>query len=378
MEDDAGLARLLQKRLEREGHIVDVARDGREGLSMYAMASYDVVAVDQNMPVYDGLEVIRQLASRGPLPPLVMVTGTGNEQVAVEAMKMGAHDYIVKDLEGGYLDLLPAVIQQVIRQHRLAEEKREADAALRKYALELEARNEELDAFAQTVAHDLENPLGLLFGYADTLQSFHDTMTREELEQCYAAILHSANRMHNIIQELLLLAEVRKVEVATRPLDMASIVAEAKQSLSSMIAESRAVINLPNQWPAALGYAPWVEEVWVNYISNAVKYGGRGDKDIPPQIELGANPLFEPATGRPMIRFWVRDNGPGIEQGEQDRLFAEFTRLHQVRAEGHGLGLSIVRRIVEKLGGQVGVESTIGQGSLFYFTLPATEGPGLQ
>jgi two-component system sensor histidine kinase/response regulator len=345
---------------------------------MYDVASYDVLAVDQNMPVYDGLEVIRHLASRGPLPPLVMVTGTGNEQVAVEAMKMGAHDYIVKDIEGGYLDLLPAVIQQVIRQHRLAEDKREADEALRQYALELEARNEELDAFAQTVAHDLENPLGLLIGYADTLHSFHDSMTHEQLEQSYAAILQSANKMHSIIKELLLLAEVRKSEVGTRPLDMASIVAEAMQSLSSMIGESQAVINLPDQWPVASGYAPWVEEVWVNYISNAVKYGGRADKGTSPQIELGADPLFEPLTGQPMIRFWVRDSGPGLEQGEQDRLFAEFTRLHQVRAKGHGLGLSIVRRIVEKLGGQVGVESTIGQGSLFYFTLPAAEGPGLQ
>ena len=72
-----------------------------------------------------------------------------------------------------------------------------------------------------------------------------------------------------------------------------------------------------------------------------------------------------------MIRFWVRDNGPGLTPEEQARLFAPFERLHRGRAEGHGLGLSIVRRIVEKLGGQAGVESEPGQGSLFFFTLPA-------
>ena len=131
MEDDPGLARLTQKRLGRAGYIVDIARDGQEGLTMYVAGSYDVVAVDQNMPVHDGLEVIRILASRGPLPPTIMVTGTGNEQIAVEAMKLGARDYVVKDVDGGYLDLLPTVIEQVLQQQRLVEERRQALEALR-------------------------------------------------------------------------------------------------------------------------------------------------------------------------------------------------------------------------------------------------------
>jgi two-component system sensor histidine kinase/response regulator len=119
----------------------------------------------------------------------------------------------------------------------------------------------------------------------------------------------------------------------------------------------------PETWPAALGYAAWVEEVWTNYISNAIKYGG-----TPPRIDLGAT--VQPDE---MIRFWVKDNGRGLTPAEQERLFTEFARLQQVRAEGHGLGLSIVRRIVEKLGGTVGVEVTPEQGCEFYFTLPAAE-----
>jgi two-component system sensor histidine kinase/response regulator len=100
--------------------------------------------------------------------------------------------------------------------------------------------------------------------------------------------------------------------------------------------------------------------VWANYISNAIKYGGR-----PPHIELGAT-----AQDDGMVRFWVRDNGAGLTPEEQTRLFIPFTRLDQVQVKGHGLGLSIVRRIVGKLGGQVGVESQVGQGSVFSFTLP--------
>ena len=128
MEDNPGLARLFKKKLEREGYAVDIARDGEEGLAMYAAGDYDVVAVDQAMPIHDGLEVIRILASRGPLPPTIMITGTGDEQIAVEAMKLGARDYIVKDVEGGYLDLLPTVIEHVLQQQRIAEEKQRAEA----------------------------------------------------------------------------------------------------------------------------------------------------------------------------------------------------------------------------------------------------------
>ena len=121
MEDDAGLARLCRKTLERAGYVVDVAADGEEGLAMYNAALHDVVALDQVMPVYDGLEVIRRLSALGPLPPIVMVTGAGSERTAVEAMKLGAYDYVIKDAEAVYLDLLPAVIDQAIRRQRVEE-----------------------------------------------------------------------------------------------------------------------------------------------------------------------------------------------------------------------------------------------------------------
>jgi signal transduction histidine kinase len=138
-----------------------------------------------------------------------------------------------------------------------------------------------------------------------------------------------------------------------------------------MIQTCRAEIVLPDAsaWPEALGYAPWVEEIWVNYLSNALKYGGTPAASL--RVELGAT-----AQDDGMVRFWVRDNGPGLSPEEQAQLFTPFTRLDRVRAKGHGLGLSIVRRIVERLGGQAGVESqgVSGRGSVFYFTLPGAGG----
>ncbi|MBC8446106.1 MAG: GAF domain-containing sensor histidine kinase [Chloroflexi bacterium] len=259
---------------------------------------------------------------------------------------------------------LAAVIENA-RLHERAQqeiaERMRTEEALYQHTVELQARNEELDAFAHTVAHDLKNPLTLITGFAEMLGEDYATMSSEELRHYLQTIARNGHKMSNIIDELLLLASVRKVEeVEMGPLDIASIVAEAQQRLAYEIEGLQAEIILPAAWPVALGYGPWVEEVWVNYLSNAIKYGSR-----PPRVELGA-------TVQPdgMVRFWVRDNGPGLLPEEQTRLFIPFTRFDQVQAKGHGLGLSIARRIVEKLGGQVGVESEIGKGSVFSFTLP--------
>jgi len=121
MEDDAGSARLCRRALERAGYVVDHACDGQQGLALYDAGAYDVLTLDHAMPVYDGLEVIRRLASRGFLPPIVMVTGAGDERTAVEAMKLGAYDYVVKDADGGYLDLLPPAIERALQRHRVEE-----------------------------------------------------------------------------------------------------------------------------------------------------------------------------------------------------------------------------------------------------------------
>ena len=245
-------------------------------------------------------------------------------------------------------------------QREIAERK-QAEEALRQRTVELQTRNEDLDAFAHTVAHDLQNPVGLIMGHAEMLAQDCAAMSDDQ-QQSVQAIVRSERKMKSIIEELLLLAEVRQVQVGATPLDMASIVFEAQQRLADAVEQVHAEMALPDvsTWPVALGYGPWVEEVWVNYLSNALKYGGR-----PPRLELGAE-----AQSDGMVRFWVRDHGPGIPPEDQARLFTPFTRLDQVQVKGHGLGLPIVRRIVEKLGGQVGVESQVGQGSVFSFTLP--------
>lgn len=226
---------------------------------------------------------------------------------------------------------------------------------------------EELDAFAHTVAHDLKNPLNIIGGYASVLTSSFETMSEDELRTYLDAIAQGTTKMSNIIDELLLLSSVRQDdEIERSELFMYRIISEALTRLTLLIEGHSAQINLPSpdSFPTAVGYGPWIEEIWANYLSNAIKYGG-----TPPQIDIGATPLD---NGK--IQFWVRDNGQGITPENQPKLFSEHSRLNKENAAtGHGLGLSIVKRIAKKLGGDVGVESDIGQGSTFYFTLPATE-----
>jgi len=253
-----------------------------------------------------------------------------------------------------------AAIRDITARQRAEQILQDRNEDLAELNAELRARNEDLDAFAHTAAHDLKNPLHVVVGFAETLAEAGADLSADEQAVALGNVARNARKMNNIIDELLLLAEVRKTQVVLRPLDLSRILGDALQRLSDMIADSQAQINLPATWPVVLGHAPWVEEVWVNYVSNAIKYGGQ-----PPQVDLGADVLADNS-----VRLWVRDNGLGLPPEVHARLFTPFTRLDQIRARGHGLGLSIVRRIVEKMGGQVGVQSgESGFGCLFYFTL---------
>ncbi len=250
-------------------------------------------------------------------------------------------------------------------------ERKVTEVALRERTAELEALNEQLDAFAHTVAHDIKDPLSGVVALTSLLREYFPDLSLNAIEEYLDAISQNTMRLVSIVDALLLLASVRQVEsVKTESLDMPTIITNVQNRLSVLITGYHAVVVAPETWPDIHSYGPWIEEVWVNYVSNAVKYGGHPAEGIPPRVELGhtTSSLQHSASS---IRFWVRDNGPGVPVEQQAQLFTKFTRLRDAEP-GHGLGLSIARNIVEKLGGEVGVESEIGQGSTFWFTLPVS------
>ena len=356
VDDTPANLRLLSNMLSEQGFKVRSVINGPMALTAIRAAPPDLVLLDINMPGMNGYEVCDQLKADPATReiPIIFISALDEVHDKVKAFTVGGVDYITKPFQ------FEEVLARVKTHLALRNLQRELMAEI----AERDRLIAELDAYAHTVAHDLKNPLTALVGFSSLLLKRFRRLTDEEIEQNLAMIAQNARKMTNIIDELLLLSSVRKVdEVACEPLDMARIVAEAKSRLVDMVAESNALIEEPETWPVALGHAAWVEEVWANYLSNAIKYGG-----TPPHIRLGGE-----VGPNGQARFWVQDNGPGLTAEECARLFTPFERLGQVRAKGHGLGLSIVQRIVQKLGGKIGVESAPGAGSRFYFTLPLAQ-----
>ena len=352
-EDEYFINEMIRCTLEDMNYtVVGQAKDGYEAVEMTLELKPDVILMDIRMPGMDGIKASQRLNELCPTP-IVVLTAYETPELLEEVSHAGAGAYLIK----------PSDAREIERAITIAISRFADMLELRRMNASLQAINAELDAFAHTVSHNLQNPLYLIIGFSDALLNYRSTMSEAEFEECLTSIIKNAYKMSNITNELLLLTQVRRATVTMTLVDMDNVIANVKARLVDLIGEQQAEIIVPPTWPEARGYDPWLEEVWVNYVSNALKYGGK-----PPQVELGATALSDG-----MIRFWVHDNGQGIPLEEQKRLFEPFEQLSQVRLKGHGLGLSIVRRIVEKLNGQVGVESEVGKGSTFYFTLPAAD-----
>jgi two-component system, sensor histidine kinase and response regulator len=355
VDDTPANLQLLLPMFSPDTYRVRVAKNGARALELVRAETPDLILLDIVMPDISGYDVCRALKADPETAgiPIIFLSALHDVENKLEAFELGGVDYINKPFHAA--EVLTRVNTHLALR-RLQQQLIQTNEQLERQVLEL-------DAYAHTVAHDLKSPLGILIGYVDILNMGPENLPPEMAPKALKTISRSAYKMNEIVEELLLLATIRQQqEIPSHPLDMWAIVNGALLRLGAALQEAdpgAITLGKPENWPVCLGYAPWIEEVWINYLSNALKYGG--DKR---HISVGGEIQEEVA------RFWVRDRGPGLTAEEQSKLFAPFEQLKQGRAQGHGLGLSIVRRIVETLGGTVGVESRVGEGSLFYFTLP--------
>lgn len=354
VDDNPNNLRLLINMLTQQGYKVRPASSGSHALVTIEKDAPDLILLDIQMPEIDGYEVCRRLKANEQTEhiPVIFLSALNELFDKMTAFDVGGVDYITKPFQ------VEEVLARIQTHLALQTARRELEEKNR----QLMEQNQELDAFAQTVAHDLRSPLTSVFNALALLQEFAVPALPPDMQRVFEISLNASQKMNRIIDELLLLASVRKGEIQPYAIEMSYIIEQVQQRLAHQIKDSQAEITIPNQWPRTFGHGPWVEEVWSNYISNGIKYGGK-----PPKLTLGYD---EQPDG--IIRFWVKDNGAGIPLEAQADLFTEFTRLNQNQAKGHGLGLSIVRRIMDKLDGQAGIESDGNSGCLFYFTLKGT------
>jgi signal transduction histidine kinase len=225
---------------------------------------------------------------------------------------------------------------------------------------DLASKNAELEAYAHTIAHSLQTPLAAANRFLEILDKFKSADLTGEQHDLVKQARAALEMTGEVVDALLLLSTLAQQRVELHPIDMGAVVGQVLRQLADLKERTHAALRLPKSWPQAIGFAPWVGEVWLNLLTNAFKYGGS-----PPSVELGGS-----AQGA-QVRFWVRDNGQPLSEQERSRIFIPFTRLHRERAAGHGLGLATVHRIVSKLGGEVGVGPGPEGGNEFFFELPA-------
>lgn len=266
-----------------------------------------------------------------------------------------------RSLVEGELKNYQSHLEEMVNERTLRLEERTTE--LESQSKILTEQNLELNAFAHTVAHDLKHPLTSLIGLSTLLNKAFETLGKEQQQEFLQQMLQSSLKMNSMINSLLQLASLRSDVLPEKSeVSMIETVHEALKSLSTLVKDNNPILEIAPDMPQLNSHQQWIEQIWLNYISNAIKYGGK-----PAQISVG----FEKQEQLNQYVFWIDDNGPGIPADKAGMLFTEFNRLHTIRADSHGLGLSIVRRICTKLGGKCGYELNASGGSRFWFSLPA-------
>ena len=350
VEDDPSAREMIRQTIEFMDGFTPIgeAADGLDAIRKASALAPDVILMDIRIPILNGLEASRRISDLCPTP-IVVISAFETSDLIREATEAGVGAYLIK----------PITAQDMKRAMAVAMARHEDLMALRRLNRDLKARNEDVDAFANAVAHDLQNPLALLIGFAEALRKYRGTMSEEDLEISLQNIEQSGWRISHIMDQLVLLAKARKLERELVPLDTAAIVGQAQHRLADLIEQHDAEIITPDSWPRAQGHPPWVEEVWVSSLQHAIRHSERK----PPILRLDGEVL--PGG---MIQFRVTVNGYDASLDEDQVLF-EPLPLHR---KGHGLGLSVARRIVDSLGGEFKVESKAAD-TLYSFTLPGLD-----
>jgi signal transduction histidine kinase len=358
VDDETTIMLALCRTLGEQGYEVEGAASGEEALSIVRQRQFDLILADLMMPGMDGISVVRAVLQIDPGLVAVVMTGAGTIASAVDAMKAGALDYIQKPFK---VSVILPVLSRALAIRQLRIENAQLDSSLRKRTAELEAANKELEAFSSSVSHDLRGPLRAINGFSAILVEDHCSQLSEDAQSLLNMIVSSARQMNRLIDDLLRLSRLGRHElvwenVNTRTL-VESVLAEFRLETTNRKMEIK-VEDLPDCY----GDPALLKQVYVNLLSNALKFTSKCEIAV---IQIGCA-----SQNREKI-YSVRDNGAGFDLLAAKRLFADFQRFHsEEEFEGTGVGLSIVRRIIERHGGRVWAEAEVNKGATFYFALP--------
>ncbi len=344
-------------------------------------------------PVFWSYTMWPVLADERLLGVIIQVTETAKfheKTVAMnEALMLGAvRQHELKEAA----DRLNAKLELEITQRKHAQQALlEAKAALADEAAHLErlvtertaaltSSNKQLEAFVYTIAHDLRAPLRSMQGFSDMLVSGEDPKAAVDYAQ---RICTSARLMDAMLTDLLAFSCISQEKLDLGPVHLETSVRAALASLETDIQKANGRVEAAGPWPTVLAHGPTLSQVLFNLVSNALKFVRPG---VPPQIRIRAEELpapqiqqsTDPTIQPSLVRVWVEDNGIGIAPEHQEQIFRLFLRLHRNDYEGTGVGLAIVQKAIERMGGRIGVDSHPGHGSRFWFDLRKAPDPSIQ
>ena len=352
-----------------------------EGLDVLSQGEIDVVLLDLSLPDSHGPETFAKVHLESPDVPIIVLTGLNDETVASQAVRQGAQDYLVKNQVDGPL-LSRSIRYALERQSLLADlvgytrelsrinselesevaERKRAEDALVVKAEELARSNTELEQFAYVASHDLQEPLRMVSSFVGFLANDYQEKLDEQSSKHIGFIIDGTNRMKALVDDLLMYSRVgsqRKDPVAADCNDVVDVVV---RDLQSLITNTNAKVTR-DHLPQVYGDGTQFGQLFQNLVGNGIKFCG----DRPPLVHVSAR-----EDGEKWV-FRVQDHGIGIESRYFDSIFQMFQRLHhRTEYPGTGIGLAMCKKIVEGHGGQLWVESELGKGSTFLFTLPKT------
>jgi light-regulated signal transduction histidine kinase (bacteriophytochrome) len=360
VDDEATHLKALCDTLSVEGYTTTGTPSARAALDLLRARHFDVLLTDLMMPEMNGIALLNAAREISPDVACIVMTGHGTIDSAVEAMKGGAIDYVLKPIK---LNALMQVIARGLQVRRL-------HAIIDQRTRELEQANKDLEAFSYSISHDLRAPLRVVDAFCQMfLEDYGDTIPaegRRMLDQARAG----SQRMSQLIDDLLAFSRFGSRPLRTGVVDMRSLAARVAAAVRTQVqaagpAGAQDVTIEIGDLPECIGDSSLLEQVLINLLSNACKFS-RGRPQ--PRVEVSAAPEASHNI------YVVRDNGVGFDAAYAHKLFGVFQRLHSTAEfEGTGIGLSIVKRIVQRHGGRVWAESAPDEGAAFYFSLPAAD-----
>ena len=359
VEDSEYDTQSILRELRRGGYEVKHERAETRATMEQALSrhTWDLILCDYTLPRFSAGDALKTLQRSGLDLPFIIISGTIEEENAVDMLKAGAHDFIVKSRMARLLPAIERELKDAMTRHL----RREAEMERQQLTVRLEAINSEIERFTYLAFHDLRAPLITIKGFAGALEQDLEAGRRDEVKRDLQRIAGAADKMDEILSDLLEFARIGRVRRPSEAIESEQLAQEALQKLDGLIRAKNITVKIAPDLPRVYGDRVRLREVFENLIENAATYTSDQEQ---PLIEIDTRWQEDQKI------IFVRDNGQGVDPRYHNRIFELFEKLDP-NTQGPGIGLALTKRIIEVHGGRIWIESSgQGQGSTFCFTLP--------